>query len=139
MTRPPPGLIYRGMRTDLLAWQWQAYSTNHQDRRNLVLHIITVPLFIAGLATGIAGPILGPWWLALAGLGGMVSALAAQGRGHRGERTAPIPFTGGGDFVTRFLAEQLVSFPRFVVSGGWLRAWRATTGGGDAERGAERR
>jgi len=47
-----------------------------------------------------------------------------QGRGHRGESAAPVPFTGPGDFVSRFLVEQLVSFPRFVLTGGWLRAWR---------------
>ena len=112
-----------GMRTNLLSWQWQGYTANHMDRSNLLLHIVTVPTFIAGLAAAIASPVLGLGWL-LAGVGGMLVALIAQGRGHRGEATAPVPFTGPGDFVTRFLAEQLVSFPRFVVSGGWRRAWR---------------
>jgi len=116
------------MRNNLLSWQWQAYGDNHADRANLLLHLATVPVFIAGLAVAVAGPLLGPWWLALVGLGGMVLALAAQGRGHRGEATAPVPFAGPDDFATRFLAEQLVSFPRFVLSGGWLRAWRAARG-----------
>lgn len=125
MRRAANGRMTRGMRTNLLSWQWEAYSANHQNRANLLLHIATVPLFIAGFAALVATPLLGPWWLALVGLGGMLVALAMQGRGHRGESTPPIPFTGPGDFVTRFLAEQLISFPRFVLSGGWWRAWRA--------------
>jgi hypothetical protein len=51
----------------------------------------------------------------------MVAALVAQGRGHRLEREAPEPFKGAGDFVSRFIAEQWVTFPRFVLSGAWYR------------------
>lgn len=111
------------MRKNLLSWQWQSYTTVHRDRTNLLLHVATVPVFVAGLAAVIASPLIG-WWLAPVGLGGMVAALIAQGRGHRGESAPPVPFTGPGDFVSRFLAEQLITFPRFVVTGGWLRAWR---------------
>jgi len=113
------------MRKHLLSWQWQGYAANHMVRSNLVLHLVTTPVFVAALAATVAAPITGPWWLALAGLGGMLAALVAQGRGHRSEPAAPVPFTGPGDFVSRFLAEQLVNFPRLVVSGGWARAWRA--------------
>lgn len=113
------------MRTNLLSWQWQAYPVGHRDRRNLLLHLATAPVFIAGVVAVLAGPVLATGWLSLAGLGAMIVAVAVQGRGHRRETTAPIPFTGPGDAVTRLLAEQLVNFPRFVVSGGWSRAWRA--------------
>jgi hypothetical protein len=111
------------MRNNLRSWQWHGYAANHVDRSNLVLHLLTVPAFIAGLAAAVASPITGLGWL-LAGLGAMVVALVAQGRGHRSEPSAPVPFTGPGDFVSRFLVEQLVTFPRFVASGGWIRAWR---------------
>lgn len=113
------------MRSNLLSWQWQGYKTFHRDRRNLLLHLLSAPFFLGGLLAVILGAVVGPWWLALAGAGGMLGALVAQGRGHGGEEAPPIPFTGPGDFVTRFLAEQLVSFPRFVLGGGWLAAWRA--------------
>ena len=112
------------MRTKLVSWQWQAYPTAHRDRRNLALHLVTAPLFIAGLGGVLAGMIAG-WWVSLAGLGAMLLVLAVQGRGHGLETTPPIPFTGPGDLIARFFVEQLVSFPRFVLSGGWARAWRA--------------
>jgi hypothetical protein len=30
-----------------------------------------------------------------------------------------LPFDGAGDFVTRFVAEQWITFPPFVLSGAW--------------------
>jgi len=128
------------MRNNLLSWQWHGYADNHVVRANLALHLVTVPLFDAGLiatvswlvaaiaaaASGHAQPTLG--WL-VAGIASMLVALAAQGRGHRGEPVAPVPFTGPGDFVSRFFVEQLVTFPRFVLSGGWLAAWRGRAAG----------
>jgi hypothetical protein len=112
------------MLSNLLSWQWQSYAVAHRDRRNLVLHLMTTPLFIAGTAAVLASPLIGGW-PALPGLGAMLATLIVQGRGHRRETSAPVPFTGPGDLVTRFFAEQLVNFPRFALSGGWLRAWRA--------------
>ena len=112
------------MRNNLLNWQWSGYAANHVTRSNLLLHIITVPVFIGGIAIAVASPVIGLGWLPV-GLGAMAVALVAQGRGHRGEPAAPVPFTGPGDFVSRFLVEQLVTFPRFVLSGGWLQAWRS--------------
>ena len=114
-------------RKNLLAWQWSDYATRHQDPGNLWLHIVVVPLFQVatlilayGLVTGSVGG---------AGLGvlGMVVSVVAQGRGHRRESERATPFRGAGDFVTRFFAEQWVTFPRFVLSGGWYRNLRHTT------------
>lgn len=123
MTAPRPRRMLPTMRSNLVSWQWTGYAANHADRSNLLLHLVTVPVFIAGLAAVVTSPLSGLGGLG-AGLGAMAVALIAQGRGHRGEATAPVPFTGPGDFVSRFLVEQLISFPRFVASGGWLRAWR---------------
>ena len=49
----------------------------------------------------------------------MLVALVLQGRGHRREAKAPTPFDGAADFVSRFVVEQWVTFPRFVRSGAW--------------------
>lgn len=112
------------MREDLLAWQWSLYGEGHRSRRNLVLHAATAPLFVAGTCALLAAPLAG----AAAGAAGaalMLLALVAQGRGHREEAARPVPFLGFLDLVTRFAAEQWVTFPRFVWSGGFARAWRA--------------
>ncbi|MFY0580939.1 hypothetical protein ACN28S_47860 [Cystobacter fuscus] len=62
---------------------------------------------------------------ALPGVVAMVGAMAAQGRGHRMESVAPVPFRGPWDVLARIFAEQWVTFPRFVLSGGFARARRA--------------
>ncbi|MFL5088186.1 MAG: Mpo1-like protein [Xanthobacteraceae bacterium] len=113
------------MRQRLLAWQWSDYTAKHRDRGNLVLHAVAVPLFLLStivLATALVTREGVATVVALAGMG--VSVLL-QGRGHAREREAPTPFDGTGDFVTRFFVEQWVTFPRFVLSGGWLRNFRA--------------
>jgi len=120
--------------TSLLRRQWSGYGRNHQDPRNLLLHILAVPLFMAGTLLLIAGI-----WrasLALGGLGlaGAVVSMALQGRGHRLERHAPEPFAGPGDAVARILAEQWISFPRYVLSGRWWRALRRRGAAAGAER-----
>lgn len=109
--------------TSFLAWQLGHYPGGHTRRSNLVLHLVTAPLFCAGTLSLAIAPFTTAW-LALGGLL-MVVALVAQGRGHGLELRRPIPFRGPGDFVLRFFAEQWVTFPRFVLSGGFARAWRA--------------
>ena len=51
-----------------------------------------------------------------------LSPVALQGRGHRKEPVPPEPFTGLGNALSRIFLEQWITFPRFVLSGGWLRA-----------------
>ena len=110
------------MRKQLLSWQLSLYPDNHHDRTNLALHILTVPLFWAG-TVGLGLAWLQPWLL-LAGPAAMATAMALQGRGHKRESVAPVPFEGAGDVVSRIFVEQWVTFPRFVWSGGFGRAWR---------------
>jgi hypothetical protein len=109
---------------NLAAWQWRLYPDNHLDRRNLVLHVLSVPVFLLGTLTLVAAPLAGRPWGALGGLALMVGAMVAQGRGHKLERSPPLPFSGPGDVVGRIFIEQWVTFPRFVLSGGLVRAWR---------------
>ena len=86
-----------------------AYELNHSDRTNLLVHLVFVPVFHAGLVTAVLGhPIVG----ALVCLG----SIAIQGRAHRREANQ-VTFAGPLDFVKRIFVEQLVMFPRFVLSG----------------------
>ena len=108
----------------LLAWQRANYPHAHRDRRNLLIHALTMPLFAAGLLALLVSPFAGGWRVALAGALAMPLAMALQGRGHSREATPPAPFRGPRDVVARIFAEQLVTFPRFVLSGDFARAWR---------------
>jgi hypothetical protein len=113
---------------NLLAWQWRHYSEAHRDRANLLVHALTTPVFMAGtcaVVTAWAAP--GAWKLAAAaaGLAAMMGAMAAQGRTHRREEGGPAPFRGPLDVLARILAEQWITFPRYVFGGVFTRAWRA--------------
>jgi hypothetical protein len=109
----------------LLAWQWASYTSAHRDRRNLAIHIVTNPIFVGGGLALLASALLLHPWLALAGLVAMPLAMAMQGWGHRMEDEPPAPFRGPLDVVARIFAEQWITFPRFVLTGGFVRAWRA--------------
>ncbi|HXJ77148.1 MAG TPA: Mpo1-like protein [Candidatus Methylomirabilis sp.] len=105
----------------LLKWQWAGYARYHQDRTNLLLHICAVPLFLVGTVLGVVALVaLSPVLLAVA-LAGIVLSVIVQGRGHRLEAVPPEPFTGPANFAGRLFLEQWVTFPRFVLSGGWSR------------------
>ncbi len=105
------------------------YARLHKNPMNLLIHVVTVPLFL--LAAGVA--LLCPWlprwemWW-----GGSVAlafyAVFLQRFGHRleGERG---PRRGFGAGIAGFLVEQFATFPRFVISGGWLRNWQGARRG----------
>ena len=110
---------------ELLAWQWSDYSEKHRNRINLLIHIVAVPAFIIGavnLAYGALGLLIFKLDLARAVLGAAAIGLSlfAQGRGHQLETRPPERFTSGKDAVRRVLAEQFITFPRFVLTGGWF-------------------
>ncbi|MBB2916688.1 terminase [Cupriavidus alkaliphilus] len=119
------------MRDDepLLRWQWRGYARNHQDPRNLLLHIVAVPMFMAGTVLGLYGLLRLNLPAIALGLVCMGMSMALQGRGHRLEAHAPEPFAGPADIAGRILAEQWITFPRYVLSGQW---WRALAGRGAA-------
>jgi hypothetical protein len=108
----------------LLRWQWSLYPGAHRDRRNLVVHLATAPLFLGGTCALLASPIAGPL-AAVAGVAAMLVTVVAQGRGHKLEVTAPAPFRGPADVAARLFVEQWITFPRFVLSGQFGRAWVA--------------
>lgn len=120
-------IVPRAMSNDrpegLLAWQWSLYTDNHRDRRNLLLHALSVPFFQVGTLLLVTAPLTSLAW-GLSGLGAMVAVMITQGRGHRLERSPPVPFNGPLDIPARIFVEQWVTFPRFVLSGGFARMWR---------------
>jgi uncharacterized membrane protein YGL010W len=110
----------------LLARQFAGYADAHRDRRNLILHAFSAPFSVLGNCAVLAAPFtIG--WLALGGVALMATAFALQGRGHGLEAARPAPFAGPLNAVLRIFAEQWITFPRFVLSGRFSRAWRRTS------------
>ena len=109
---------------ELLRWQWEGYPRYHRTRFNLLLHIFFVPLFLVGNIAVVAAAVERSWVLAVGGALVTVASMFTQGRGHRREPTPPEPFTGPVNAVARIFCEQWLTFPRFVLSGGWLLALR---------------
>jgi len=105
----------------LIQWQWRTYGRNHRDRANLLLHLIAVPMFIAGGLATVRNVAFGAWWAAAISFGVMLVAFVLQAIGHKRETESPVPFDGPFDFLSRIFAEQFITFPRFILSGGWLR------------------
>jgi uncharacterized membrane protein YGL010W len=105
----------------VLAWQWRGYSRNHQDRVNLLIHMMAVPAFIGGTLAAATQILQAQWFGASVALVFAILAFAVQGIGHKRERVPAEPFDGPGDFAARVFAEQFVTFPRFVLAGQWAR------------------
>ena len=110
--------------SELLRWQWNGYARYHRSRTNLLLHIVVVPLFLAGNVGLVLALVTGSWLFAAVSLGAMVVSVALQGRGHEHEPVPPEPFSNPVNAVSRLFLEQWVTFPRFVVSGAWWHALR---------------
>lgn len=110
----------------LLQWQWNGYSEFHRSRRNLLIHIIVVPLFLIANIHLIVQLIQHNYVFAAASGLVMIVSLAMQGRGHKMESTPSIPFSSPRNAIARLLLEQWINFPRFALSGGWWRAWKSS-------------
>jgi hypothetical protein len=111
---------------EVVQQQWNGYSERHQNKVNLLIHAVTVPLvWFAALQ------LIGGLLLMLIGVGGLkmwiyaailiTIALVAQRQGNAMEAVkGPAP-SNPKDFALHAAAEQFVTFPRFVLTGGWLR------------------
>lgn len=106
---------------ELLRWQWQGYARYHQNRANLLLHICAVPLFMLASVLVVVAVVTFSLGLLVVAIVGLVLSVAIQGRGHKLEPVPPEPFTGRANLLGRLFFEQWVTFPRFVLSGGWWR------------------
>lgn len=110
--------------SELLRWQWSTYPATHSHRVNLLVHVVTWPFFVTGSLLIIAGIGLLQPALTLLGLLGASGAAMAQLQSHRFEPQAPARFSSPWDLIRRFLAEQYVTLPYFLLSGGFAAAWR---------------
>jgi 2-hydroxy-palmitic acid dioxygenase Mpo1-like protein len=113
----------------LLEWQWKGYSRYHQDRTNLLVHIVAVPFFMLTTVLLVVALIRLSLSLIVVAIIGMGLALMVQGRGHRREPIPTVPFEGPLNLVGRIFFEQWITFPRFVLSRGWSRNLAAATRG----------
>lgn len=111
--------------TALLDSQWAGYAERHQDRVNLIIHIVAVPLFWWGALDTLGSILFSGLFAAVGGMALMVLSVFLQGVGHDREAVAPEPWAGAWVFAQRLAAEQFVNFPRFVISGAW---WRGVNG-----------
>ena len=114
-----------GVRAGLLRWQMDGYPTFHRSRSNLLIHIFAVPAFEVAAVALLWSLANAAWLQAGVALAVAVVAFGVQGVGHKREAEPPIPFDGPGDAVSRILAEQFITFPRFVLSGGFFKALRS--------------
>jgi uncharacterized membrane protein YGL010W len=105
--------------------QLDDYARRHRDGLNLLVHLVTVPLFALGVGVGVAAlvhrePVLVSLCVAL-----VVYSLLMQRWGHRREQIAARRQRKAADALARFLHEQFVLFPRFVLSGRWRENYEA--------------
>lgn len=107
---------------EIIERQWEGYLKFHQSRKNLLIHIIFVPVFIIGFVSFL----LSLFWLdlisAVSSLLIMALSIGLQGLGHGKERIPAEPFTSFNNGVIRILLEQLYTFPKFVLTGKWVEA-----------------
>ena len=112
---------------ELIEKQWSDYADRHRNRTNLLIHIVTVPVvwigafqFLAGLfllLLGVPGAFGMLFWAAV--LIGV--ALFAQARGNAMESKPPVAVADPAERAKRIVVEQFINFPRFVLTGDWLR------------------
>ena len=110
---------------DIARSQWNDYETFHQDRVSIWLHLFSVPLFWFGLLAIASTPWHESWFIALLGVAIWPIVFAVQGKGHKREVNPAKPFTSFGNAMARLVVEQLVTFPRYVLSGQASQCLRA--------------
>ena len=103
----------------VLRTQWHDYQHTHAARANLVVHLLTVPVFMAGTAALLCGAATLSSGYCVMGLLAMVLAMAAQGWGHKKETHPPAPFTSRTNAFVRIFLEQWVTFPRYAAQMAW--------------------
>ena len=109
---------------ELTAWAWDETAPVHRSRANLLIHIVAVPLFVAGHVLVIASFFM-DLRLLIAALACVLISLVMQQRGHAMEQTKVHPFAGPYDFLRRLYVEQFYNFWRFLFSGRWFAALTA--------------
>lgn len=108
---------------------WTSYLRVHSDRRNLIIHLFAVPLFVGSIIALILYLVRSDYVSAVFATVLAFFAMMLQGKGHAREADPPAPFTGPGNFLRRWFTEQFVTFPLFFLTGRWWRQFKDDSGG----------
>lgn len=100
------------------------YADSHQDRINLLIHLLAVPLFWLASLMALTFAAMGAWEKAVWALAALGISLGLQAIGHKRESVPPRPFNGALDFLSRIFREQFYRFPAFLLGGAWWRNLR---------------
>ncbi|MCC2595098.1 terminase [Pusillimonas sp. MFBS29] len=103
----------------VLRTQWDGYQCTHATRANFVVHLTTVPVFMAGTLGFICGAVTLSMGYCVLGLFAMAVAMAAQAWGHKHEAHSPAPFTSRSNAFARIFLEQWVTFPKYALHAAW--------------------
>ena len=103
------------MRRHLVQWQWQLYPDNHRDRANLILHLLTVPLFMTGTLAVVAAPWLSLWLLA-AGPAAMAFLVTIASRASAARGRASQSWTSESALTTVAYAAAVRGAPSITAS-----------------------
>jgi hypothetical protein len=101
------------------------YQRVHSTKSNLLIHLVAVPLFVVSSVLWILSLLVGAIPGVIAWTATATIAVLLQRHGHRREPESQFEPGGALASVRRWLVEQFVIFPWFVLSGGWLRQWRS--------------
>lgn len=110
---------------------WIDYLRVHAERRNLLIHLIAVPLFVGSVVSLLLYLNRGDYVSAVIAIVAAVGAMAMQGRGHALEPESARPFASPFDFLRRWFKEQFYIFPVFLLSGRWWRQLTSENNGTD--------
>ncbi|HWA01395.1 MAG TPA: hypothetical protein VG841_13880 [Caulobacterales bacterium] len=101
------------------------YPRVHRSHTILRIHLLAVPMFWAGLVALVIAAATLTLSAAVVGAVLLLLSIALQGWAHKKEKEQPIPFKSPLEFLIRITTENLYVFPRYVLSGGWKKAWDA--------------
>ena len=104
--------------------EYRYYQKLHQNRLNLVIHIIGSIMFISGNILMLIGLFsIIDYSQILMGLSLILLAIVLQGIGHQFEPEQFDGFKGPIDFVKTFYLELVVFFPAFLFSPYFRENW----------------
>ena len=104
--------------------EYRYYQRLHQNRLNLVIHIIGSIIFITGNILMLIGLFdFIDFTQILIGLSLIILAIVLQGIGHQLEPEQFDGFKGPFDFVKTFYLELVIFFPAFLFSPYFLENW----------------
>jgi hypothetical protein len=115
------------MRPNLVQWQRDVYPEVHSRRSTLLVHVVTVPIFVAATLGFLVSLVTLHFFSALLSLTVMGAAFGAEAVMHKREPKSHA-IDGAVDLLSRVFVEHFVTFWRFVLDGGWAKAYREASG-----------